>query len=226
MLFRSLVFPVSFVLGAASVAAPSAPVPAPVILVVGDSLSSGFGLRVSEGWVALLQRRLAERGLPHRVVNASITGDTTQSGANRLPRALELHEPAVVIIELGGNDGLRGISVEATRANLERMVRDAKRAGARVLLVGQRLPANYGSEFGARFHATFTDVARAERVALVGSLVDERIALDPEGMQADGIHPSAKSQPLMLDTVWTALAPLLQDGARGRPAAATTGRRP
>lgn len=210
------------VCGVAAAATPAAS--APVVLVLGDSLSSGYGLEPGQGWVALLQTRLAERGLAYRVVNASITGDTTQSGANRLPRALDLHRPAVVVIELGGNDGLRGIPIEATQANLQRMVRTAKAAGARVLLVGQRLPANYGNEFGARFHATFTSVARAEGVALVESLVDERIALAPGGMQDDGIHPAAQSQPLMLDTVWTALAALVQPEGRGRPAAAPGGR--
>jgi acyl-CoA thioesterase-1 len=224
MSFKSSILAFMIVCAPLAVAAPASSA-APVILVLGDSLSSGYGLEPGQGWVNLLQSRLRERSLPHRVVNASITGDTTQSGANRLPRALELHRPAVVIVELGGNDGLRGIAVDATRANLERMVRDAKRAGARVLLVGQRLPANYGSEFGARFHQNFSSVARAERVALVPTLVDERIALDPAGMQADGIHPSAKSQALMLDTVWTALAPLVQDG-RAAAAAAKPGTRP
>ena len=184
---------------------------APVVLVVGDSLSAGYNMRVEQGWVALLAARIAAEGLPHRVVNAAITGDTTQSGVGRLPRALELHRPAVVVIELGGNDGLRGIPLETTRANLTAMVRASLRAGARVLLVGVRLPTNYGNAWGDKFHAMYSEIARAEKVALLPLFVDERIATDPALMQADGLHPAPAAQPLLLAKVWPLLRPLLQD---------------
>jgi acyl-CoA thioesterase-1 len=197
-------------------AAPAPSVPAaepPVVLIVGDSLSAGYNMRADQGWAALLAARIRERGLPHRVVNASISGDTTQGGAGRLPRALARHRPAVVVLELGGNDGLRGIPPETTRANLARMVADSQRAGARVLLIGVRLPTNYGSDWGAKFHAAYTDLARRERLPLLDAFVDERIATDPALMQADGLHPSPVAQPLLLERVWPLLAPLLQNGA-------------
>lgn len=194
------------------------------MLVVGDSLSAGYNMRAEQGWVALLGARIAAAKLPHRVVNAAISGDTTQGGASRLPRALELHRPAVVVIELGANDGLRGIPLETTRANLTAMVRASLRAGARVLLVGVRLPTNYGNAWGDKFHGMYSEIAKAEKVALLPLFVDERIATDPELMQADGLHPSPKAQPLLLDKVWPVLRPLLQttaqDTARVEPAPA------
>lgn len=200
---------------ASSAAAPAAP----VVLVVGDSLSAGYNMRVEQGWVALLATRIAKDGLPHRVVNAAISGDTTQSGAGRLPRALELHRPAVVVIELGANDGLRGIPLETTRANLTTMVRASLRAGARVLLVGVRLPTNYGSAWGDKFHAMYSEIARAEKVPLLPLFVDERIATSPDLMQADGLHPAPAAQPLLLDKVWPLLRPLLQDTRQHTPRA-------
>lgn len=203
-----------FVLGAGStvVAAPeSGDAAAPVVLVVGDSLSAGYNMRAEQGWVALLAARIGKEGLPHRVVNAAISGDTTQSGAGRLPRALALHRPAVVVIELGANDGLRGIPLETTRANLTTMVRASLRAGARVLLVGVRLPTNYGNAWGDKFHAMYSEIARAEKVALLPLFVDERIATGPGLMQADGLHPSPAAQPLLLERVWPQLHPLLRE---------------
>ena len=183
---------------------------APVVLVVGDSLSAGYNMRAEQGWVALLAARVAAEGLPHRVVNAAISGDTTQSGVGRLPRALQLHRPAVVVIELGANDGLRGIPLETTRANLTAMVRASLRAGARVLLVGVRLPTNYGNDWGDKFHAMYSEIARAEQVELLPLFVDERIATDPTLMQADGLHPAPAAQPLLLAKVWPLIHPLLR----------------
>ena len=140
--------------------------PAPVVLVIGDSLSAGYNMRAEQGWVALLAARINARGLPQQVVNASISGDTTQSGVARLPRALQRHRPAVVVIELGANDGLRGIPLETTRANLTRMVGLARAAGAQVMLLGIQLPTNYGSEWNGKFHAIYTELARTYVSAL------------------------------------------------------------
>ncbi len=187
--------------------------PAPVVLVVGDSLSAGYNMRAEQGWVALLAARINARGLPQQVVNASISGDTTQSGVARLPRALQRHRPAVVVIELGANDGLRGIPLETTRANLTRMVGLARAAGAQVMLIGIQLPTNYGSEWNGKFHAIYTELARTERLPLLPTFVAEAIATDPALMQPDGLHPNPRAQPLLLDAVWPVLVPLLQNRA-------------
>lgn len=203
----------------ASAGAAGAP---PVVLVVGDSLSAGYNMRAEQGWVALLAARIGKEGLPHRVVNAAISGDTTQSGVGRLPRALELHRPAVVVIELGANDGLRGIPLSTTRANLTTMVRASLRAEARVLLVGVRLPTNYGNAWGDKFHAMYSEIAKAEKVALMPLLIDERIATSADLMQADGLHPAPAAQPLLLDKVWPLLRPLLQDTRQDTARAAPT----
>ncbi len=180
---------------------------APGILVLGDSLSAGYGLIAGEGWVDLLQRRLAEEGYPHRVVNASISGDTTRGGLARLPRALDVHRPSILIIELGGNDGLRGIPVGEFRSNLERMVALGRDAGARVLVAGIRLPPNYGPRYSEKFQEA--QAAAAGDAAFVPFIL-EGVALQPGMMQADGIHPTAAAQPRMLDNVWPALAPLVE----------------
>jgi acyl-CoA thioesterase-1 len=186
---------------------------APSILVVGDSLSAGYGIEMREGWVTLLQQRLIKKGFPHTVVNASISGDTTSGGRARLPDVLKRHRPQIVIIELGGNDGLRGLSLRETRANLDAMIRIAQSAGAQVLLVGIHLPPNYGPEFTSKFHAIYTELARAHNTALVPFLL-EGVALTPGLMQSDGIHPRAAAQPHLLDNVWPFLKPLLkQDSA-------------
>ncbi len=195
-------------------AAPAPPVSAAmpaerqVILVVGDSLSAGYGLRPGQGWVTLLERRLEREGYGHRVVNASVTGETTDGGLLRLGRALERHRPAVVIIELGGNDGLRGLPVPRVRSNLEQLILQSRAAGARVLLVGIRVPTNYGPRYAESFRAVFPDLAARHQVALVPFLLDE-VALREELFQADGIHPNAQAQPLLLAELWPALAPLL-----------------
>ncbi|RZL39093.1 MAG: arylesterase [Rubrivivax sp.] len=184
---------------------------APVILVVGDSLSAEYGLKAGTGWVALLQARLAAQGKPHRVVNASISGDTTSGGRSRLPAALRTHRPAIVILELGGNDALRGLPLAGTRDNLLAMARAAQEAGAKVIVVGMQVPPNYGSAYGREFESLFGDVARQARAGFVPFLLkgvaDRADAL--EWFQPDRIHPLAKAHPAMLDNVWPALKPLL-----------------
>ena len=181
---------------------------APVILVAGDSLSAGYGIELQSGWVALLQQRLAQSGHSHRVVNASISGDTTGGGRSRLPQALRLHTPDIVIIELGANDGLRGLPLTDMRDNLAAMVKMARAAGAQVLLLGMHLPSNYGTAYTQKFHAVYLDVAKKMRVPLVPFVLDG-IALDPGLMQADGLHPVAAAQPRMLNNIWPQLTLLL-----------------
>ena len=181
---------------------------APVILVAGDSLSAGYGIELQSGWVALLQQRLTQSGHSHRVVNASISGDTTGGGRSRLPQALRLHTPDIVIIELGANDGLRGLPLTDMRDNLAAMVKMARAAGAQVLLLGMHLPSNYGTAYTQKFHAVYLDVAKKMRVPLVPFVLDG-IALDPGLMQADGLHPVAAAQPRMLNNILPQLTPLL-----------------
>jgi acyl-CoA thioesterase I len=179
-----------------------------VILVVGDSLSAAYGLPSDQGWTTLLNRRIAMERLPYRVVNASISGDTTANGLARLPRALAEHRPDIVIIELGGNDGLRGLSLVQMKHNIESMIRKARAAGAKVLLVGIELPPNYGRPYTERFHRSYREIAAAEHVPLAPFLL-QGIATHPGLMQADGIHANAKAQPRMLENVWPLLRPLL-----------------
>ena len=200
-------------LGAAVLAAGGAPralaLAAPsVLLVVGDSISAGYGLPPGTGWVNLLASRLKERGYPQQVVNASISGDTTAGGRARLPALLAQHRPAVVVIELGGNDGLRGGDLKATRDNLDAMVAAAQKAGAKVLLLGMRLPPNYGGPYTRSFEQLFVASAEAHKVPLVPFLFDG-FGHRNELFQPDRIHPTAEAQPLLLDTVWPKLAPLL-----------------
>jgi acyl-CoA thioesterase-1 len=182
---------------------------APVILVLGDSLSAGYGLPRASGWVALLQERIADRGYPHQVVNASQSGDTTAGGLTRLPSLLERHEPAVLVIELGANDGLRGIAFDEIESNLTRLVRLGKESGALGLVVGTRLPPNYGAAYTDRFQALFKAVAEREESAWVPRLL-EGVAEDWDLMQADGLHPTAQAQPRLLNNVWPVLEPLIQ----------------
>ena len=176
------------------------------ILVLGDSISAAYGIQREQGWVSRLQARLAD---DWQVVNASISGETTGGGLARLPDALDTHNPAVVIIELGGNDGLRGYPIERIRDNLSRMVDLALGAGGRVLLVGMEIPPNYGPRYTRAFAGLFSEVAERHQVALVPFLL-ERVALLPELMQDDGIHPTAAAQDELLETVWPYLAPLLE----------------
>ncbi len=178
------------------------------ILVFGDSLSAARGLRPEQGWVELLARRLHSQGYGYEVINASVSGETSSGGLQRLPRALELHRPAVVVLELGANDGLRGLPVDDMRANLTQMVRLSQAAGARVLLVGIRLPPNYGQRYGEQFAATFPGLAQVDHLPLVPFLLQD-VALDPKLMQEDGLHPNAAGEPVVLENVWPHLKSLL-----------------
>ena len=182
------------------------------ILVVGDSLSAEYGLARGSGWVRLLELRLEKEKLPATVINASISGDTTSGGRARLPTLLTQHRPQVVVIELGGNDALRGLPLTSTRDNLQAMVRAAKAAGARVMLAGMQVPPNYGQRYNADFAATFTEVAQAEKVALLPFLL-QGIADRPDAeqwFQPDRIHPTARAHPVILDNLWPVLRPLLR----------------
>lgn len=186
----------------------------PVILVFGDSLAAGYGLPQGRGWVDLLQARLERDGYVYKVVNASISGETSLGGRNRLPAALARHRPRIVVIELGANDGLRGQPIAALRENLVAMIRASARAGARSLLIGMRIPPNYGQAYTRQFESVFAEVARAQRVPLIPFLLDG-FADQRELFQQDGIHPAEQAQGLILATVWSALEPLLR--ARARP---------
>jgi acyl-CoA thioesterase-1 len=182
------------------------------LLVVGDSLSAEYGLKRGEGWVALMEQRIEAEKLRWRVVNASISGDTTSGGRSRLPALLKLHSPDVVVIELGGNDALRGLPLNMTEANLRTMTQAAKAAGARVLIAGMQVPPNYGRKYSDEFAALFGTVAKSEDVALLPFLLTG-VADVPDAerwFQADRIHPNAAAQPQMLDNLWPVLRPLLR----------------
>jgi acyl-CoA thioesterase-1 len=183
--------------------------PPPVILVVGDSLSAGYGLVPGQGWVALLQQRLKKQGYGHRVVNASVSGETTDGGVARLDRALATHKPGIVIIELGGNDGLRGLPVSRVQSNLALLITKSRAAGSDVLLLAIGVPANYGPQYTSSFQQIYLDLAVKYRIG-VAALIDPQFALDLANFQADGIHPNARAQPLLLDNVWVQLTPLLR----------------
>ena len=183
--------------------------PARIILIVGDSLSAAYGIPVEHGWVSLLQRRLDTGGYPYRIVNASISGDTTANARSRLPQALASHEPAVVLLELGGNDGLRGLSLTAMKSNLAAMIASSQEAGSQVLLIGMQLPPNYGPRYTERFQSVYHELAGERNLALLPSLVDG-IGTKQNLMQQDGIHPNAVAQPLIVDRVWKELVPLLE----------------
>ncbi|MFZ0256364.1 MAG: arylesterase [Gammaproteobacteria bacterium] len=179
-----------------------------VLLVLGDSLSSAFGIEVEAGWVGLLQERLDRQGKEYRVVNASISGDTTAAGLARLPRLLAIHRPAIVLVELGGNDGLRGLDLGDMRSNLEEMVSQIKGSGAQALLVGMRIPPNYGLAYTERFHGIYREVAVKFGIPLVPFLLTG-VADDRRLVQADGIHPQASAQERILENVWPYLEILL-----------------
>jgi len=179
------------------------------ILVLGDSLSAALGIRPEQGWVALLAQRLQAQGYGYQIVNASVSGETTSGGLERLPRALQLHQPGTVILELGANDGLRGLPVDETRENLAHMVRLSRAAGARVLLVGMRIPPNYGPRYTEAFARMFPELASQYHLPLVPFLL-EKVALDPTRMQQDGMHPNARGEPPVLYTLWPYLKPLLK----------------
>ncbi len=201
----------------AAVAPDTRPTPAPaavpvaqhVVLVMGDSLSAGYGLAASEGWVSLLATKVAQEKPGWGVVNASVSGETTAGGAARIADELARNRPDVVAIELGANDGLRGLPLEQTRANLEAMIAAARAANAKVLLIGMRLPPNYGPDYTRDFEMLFVDLAKRQQVAFLPFLL-EPVAADDTAFQADRLHPNASAQPKLRDHVWRALAPLLQ----------------
>jgi acyl-CoA thioesterase-1 len=179
------------------------------ILILGDSISSAYGIAQARGWVALLDERLKRERLDYIVANASVSGDTTAGGAARLPQALERHRPAVVVIELGGNDGLRGLPVADMKRNLAAMIERSRKNGARVLLIGMKIPPNYGPDYAGAFEAAFSELAKRYQTALVPFLLED-FADKPELFQPDRIHPSEAAQPLMAERVWKALRPLLK----------------
>ncbi len=179
-----------------------------IVLVLGDSLSAEYGLERGSGWVALLDARLRSQQSSYRTINASISGDTTSGGVSRLPALLSQHKPAIVVIELGANDALRGLSLQMTEQNLRTMAANARAAGARVLLVGMQIPPNYGRNYTQRFQELFGKVATEQEAALVPFLMDG-IATDASMFQADRIHPNAQAQTRLLDNVWTKLEPML-----------------
>ena len=189
---------------------------APTILVFGDSLSAGYGIDPARGWVSLLDAKLRSTGYAYRIVNASVSGETTAGGLARLPRALQTQHPALVILELGGNDGLRALPISAMRDNLARMIQLCRDARLPVLLLGIRMPANYGPRFTGEFAAVYADLARRFGVPSVPFLL-EGIASQAGLMQADGIHPNEQGQPLLLNNVWPALQRMLpRPGLAGR----------
>ncbi len=188
---------------------------AATVLVLGDSLSAGYGLRAEDAWPAHLQRKLESLPGEHRVINASVSGETTAGGRSRLPHALETHSPDIVVIELGANDGLRGLPLATMQANLLAMIDAAQSAQVAVVLIGMQLPPNYGPNYANKFHEVFARVAESRDVPFVPFLLDG-FAADREMFQNDGIHPTAAAQPRILENVWPALAPLLGSAQASR----------
>jgi acyl-CoA thioesterase-1 len=185
----------------------------PAILVFGDSLSAGYGIRVEQGWVSLLARKISQLGYGFRVINASISGETTEGGLGRLPHALDVQQPRILVLELGANDGLRSLPLASTRDNLDKMITLAQARGITLLLIGLRMPPNYGERYTTAFYDMYGELAQAHRIALLPFLLD-RVALDPALMQADGLHPNEQGQPQLLDNVWPKLEPLLRAARR------------
>jgi acyl-CoA thioesterase-1 len=178
------------------------------ILVLGDSISAGYGIQRDAGWVALLEQRVASMQPPYRVVNASLSGETTGGGLARLPKALEIHTPSIVVIELGGNDALRGYPIPNIRHNLIELATLAQTAGARVVIVGMQIPPNYGSRYTQAFHQLYADVAEQKGATLIPFLLDG-VATDATLMQPDGIHPKAEAQTRLLNNAWPAISELM-----------------
>jgi len=182
----------------------------PVLLILGDSLSAGFGMDKDQSWVHLLEIRLNDSGHAYRILNSSISGDTTQGGLARLPRLLDRYQPEIVIIELGGNDGLRGINQDITRTNMTGMIRHSQQSGAKVLLAGIKLPPNYGFAYIEKFESMYADLALEFDTLLVPFFMDG-VVFVPGMLQADGIHPNEKGQPVLLENVWQVLGPSLKE---------------
>ena len=195
-------------LAALAFSAPAAYSASKTILVLGDSLSAEYGLPRGTGWVALLEQQLRKDNVDADIVNASISGETTSGGRGRLPSLLKRHDPDIVIIELGANDGLRGLPLDATEENLRNMIRDTQQSGAKVLLVGMQLPPNYGGDYTRRFSGMYPKLAKERDTALVPFLF-EKMKGQPDMFQADRIHPTVTAQPLMLQAVYPQLKPLL-----------------
>ena len=191
-----------------STAIASAATTEPVILVVGDSLSAGYGIDIKQGWVTLLEQRLKTQGYGYRVVNASVSGETSAGARGRLQKLLSLHRPSIMILEIGANDGLRGLPITQTKDNLTSMVILAKASAVRVVVAGMQMPPNYGVKYTQEFSAVFADVAREHKQTLIPFFLDG-VALDMQLVQADGLHPTAAAQPRLLDNVWRPLQPLL-----------------
>jgi acyl-CoA thioesterase I len=206
---RSIVFLLCLWLAWPAVPAPGAVRQEPVILVYGDSLSAGYGVAVEKGWVSLLANRVQHEGYGFQVVNASVSGETTTGGRARLPHTLAAHLPAIVIVELGANDGLRGLPLETTRSNLEAIMSLAAAEHRAVVLLGMRMPPNYGERYTLGFAAVFPELSRRHHAALVPFLLDG-VADRPALMQPDGLHPNERGQAILLDNVWPVLKPLLQ----------------
>jgi acyl-CoA thioesterase-1 len=180
---------------------------------MGDSLSAGYGLAPNTGWVTLLTKRIEQEGYGFRVVNASVSGETSAGGLARLPRALQLHAPKVVVLELGANDGLRALPIAITRANVVTMIKLSKQAGSKVLLLGIRLPPNYGVRYTVEFERMMAELGKEHSVAVVPWFM-RQVAENPAMMQGDGLHPNLSGQPLLLENVWPALKPLLGTTAK------------
>lgn len=187
----------------------ASPLQAKTLLVLGDSLSAAYGLPAEEGWVSLMEQELKQRRLADKVINASISGETSSGGLQRLPRLLADYRPDLVLLELGANDGLRGTPLQVMEQNLRRMVELSQAAGAEVILIGIRIPPNYGPQYTQRFYSIYPDLAQEYQLPLVPFLL-EGVALKPQLMQSDGLHPTAAAQPILLQTVWPHLLPLLQ----------------
>lgn len=181
----------------------------PTILVLGDSLSAGYGMDIDQSWTTLLQQRLAEQGYEHRVVNASISGDTTESGATRIAAALVEFQPSLLILELGGNDGLRGLEMSKMKQNLEKIVAEARASGAAVVILGIRIPSNYGPRFSALFEDVFRQVSSEQDVPWIEFFM-KGIAFNDDLLQADRIHPNVKAQPILLDNAWPIISDTLE----------------
>jgi acyl-CoA thioesterase-1 len=192
-----------------ALAATSAAASARTILVFGDSLSAGYGLAQTQSWPSLLEKRLRDEGFDYRVANVSISGETTTGGVGRIEGALKAHQPEVVVLELGANDGLRGQSIDAIKRNLDTMIEASRRVKADVLLVGMRLPPNYGTSYTEKFQQAYAELARTRKTGFVPFLF-EGFAEDPRFFQADRVHPTKEAQSAMLDTVWRGLKPLLK----------------
>jgi acyl-CoA thioesterase-1 len=192
-----------------ALAAASGPVTAGTILIFGDSLSAGYGVPQRQAWASLLEKRLQDEDFNYKVTNASVSGETTTGGAARFSEVLKTHQPNIVVLELGANDGLRGQSLDVMRRNLEAMVDASRQAKAQVLLVGMRLPPNYGTAYTEKFQQTYAELARTRKIALVPFLF-EGFAENSRYFQPDRVHPTSEAQALMLDTVWKGLKPLLK----------------